>query len=62
MNNFTALRYLDIPEDPTFIPLVASERKEHKSESKNVSAILQSLMESRHVCNLRGRKDIVANT
>ncbi|KAK9407800.1 fatty acid amide hydrolase-like [Crotalus adamanteus] len=46
MNNFTALRYLDIPEDPTFIPLVASERKEHKSESKNVSAILQSLMES----------------
>ncbi|XP_070597977.1 uncharacterized protein [Erythrolamprus reginae] len=46
MNNFTALRYLDIPEDPTFMPLVASERKEHKSESKNASAILQSLMES----------------
>ncbi|XP_026569073.1 fatty acid amide hydrolase-like isoform X2 [Pseudonaja textilis] len=46
MNNFTALRYLDIPEDPTFLPLVVSEKKEHKSESKNVSAILQSLMES----------------
>ncbi|XP_026531252.1 fatty acid amide hydrolase-like isoform X2 [Notechis scutatus] len=46
MNNFTALRYLDIPEDPTFLPLVVSEKKEHKSESKNVSAVLQSLMES----------------
>ncbi|KAG8130122.1 hypothetical protein E2320_016767 [Naja naja] len=42
MNNFTALRYLDIPEDPTFLPLVVSEKKEHKSESKNVSAILQN--------------------
>ncbi|XP_063150647.1 uncharacterized protein LOC134491068 [Candoia aspera] len=46
MNNFTILRYLDIPEDPTFMPVVAAEGKEDNLESKNVSAILQSLMEA----------------
>lgn len=46
-NNFTLLRYLDIAEDPTFMPVVADEGKSDESKSGNVSNILQKLMEIR---------------
>ncbi|KAJ7316116.1 hypothetical protein JRQ81_002278 [Phrynocephalus forsythii] len=46
INNFTLLRYLDIAEDPTFMPAVASEGKSDPSESSNVSDILHKLMET----------------
>ncbi|XP_062979684.1 uncharacterized protein LOC134397005 [Elgaria multicarinata webbii] len=46
LNNFTVLRYLDIVEDPTFVPVVAEEGKSDNSNSGNVSESLQKLMET----------------
>ncbi|KAM7180085.1 uncharacterized protein RBU57_014018 isoform 1-T1 [Macrochelys suwanniensis] len=47
MNNFTLMHYLDIHEDPTFIPEVAAEGRKEKPESKNTSEILKQLIETR---------------
>uniref|UniRef100_A0ABM5FQW8 Uncharacterized protein isoform X1 n=2 Tax=Pogona vitticeps TaxID=103695 RepID=A0ABM5FQW8_9SAUR len=45
-NNFTLLRYLDIAEDPTFVPVVADKEKNEHSKASNVSEILHKLMET----------------
>ncbi|XP_061494805.1 uncharacterized protein LOC133390353 isoform X3 [Rhineura floridana] len=47
VNNLTALRYLDIAEDPTFMPVVAEEEKNGSSISGNTFEILQKLLEIR---------------
>uniref|UniRef100_A0A8C8S821 Amidase domain-containing protein n=1 Tax=Pelusios castaneus TaxID=367368 RepID=A0A8C8S821_9SAUR len=47
MNNFTLMHYLDIHEDPTFIPEVAAEERKEKSETISTSEILKKLMETR---------------
>ncbi|KAF7237565.1 Fatty acid amide hydrolase [Varanus komodoensis] len=44
LNNFTVLRYLDIAEDPTFMPVVAEEEKSDNSKSGNVSECLPELL------------------
>ncbi|KAH0628673.1 hypothetical protein JD844_010085 [Phrynosoma platyrhinos] len=49
INNFTILRYLDIGEDPTFMPVVAAEEKCDHSKSSNVSDILHKLIDKRQV-------------
>ncbi|XP_077202359.1 uncharacterized protein LOC143841636 [Paroedura picta] len=46
VNNFTMLRYLDIPEDPTFIPVVAAEGKTDAAEPRYLSEVLQKLLET----------------
>ncbi|XP_060619406.2 uncharacterized protein [Anolis sagrei] len=45
INNFTILRYLDISEDPTFLPVVAEEGKSDLSKSSNDSEILHKLLD-----------------
>ncbi|CAM5077787.1 unnamed protein product [Natator depressus] len=47
VNNFTLMHYLDIHEDPTFIPEVAAEGRKEKPETKNTLEILRQLMETR---------------
>ncbi|XP_048358647.1 fatty acid amide hydrolase-like [Sphaerodactylus townsendi] len=46
INNFTILRYLDISEDPTFVPVVVAEGKTDSSELENLSDVLQRLLEN----------------
>nr|XP_048674348.1 uncharacterized protein LOC125621522 isoform X3 [Caretta caretta] len=41
------MHYLDIHEDPTFIPEVAAEGRKEKPETKNTLEILKQLMETR---------------
>ncbi|XP_042305510.1 fatty acid amide hydrolase-like [Sceloporus undulatus] len=45
INKFTILRYLDIAEDPTFVPVVAEEGKCDHSKSSNVSEILHKMID-----------------
>ncbi|CAI5796421.1 Amidase domain-containing protein [Podarcis lilfordi] len=62
VNNFTALRFLDLAEDPTFVPVVAEEEKNDHPESENVLEILPKLMEvssrsARPMFNFKGIQD-----
>lgn len=47
------MRSLDIHEDPTFIPEVAAEATEDKSEAKSTSDIIEQLIDGRSVCDVR---------
>ncbi|GAB0177627.1 uncharacterized protein LOC129207839 [Grus americana] len=47
LNNFSLMRSLDIHEDPTFIPEVAAEVTEDKSEAKSTSDIIEQLIDVR---------------
>ncbi|XP_068022087.1 uncharacterized protein [Melanerpes formicivorus] len=47
LNSFLLLRSLDIHEDPTFIPEVAAEGGEDKSEAKNTSNVIEQLLDGR---------------
>lgn len=57
-NNFTALRYLDIAEDPTFIPVVAAEGKIGPSKSEDNAEILQKLMDTGQVVDVDWKKSL----
>lgn len=59
INNFSILRYLDISEDPTFIPVVAAEGKTDSSGLGNVSEILQELLETRQAGGPGKRGEVV---
>lgn len=52
MNNFSLMRSLDIHEDPTFIPEVAAEVTEDKSEAKSPSDVIKQLTDARSVCDV----------
>lgn len=47
MHNLSLMRSLDICEDPTFIPEVAAEVTEDKSEAKSTSDIMKQLIDAR---------------
>lgn len=47
LNNFSLMRSLDIHEDPTFIPEVAAEVTEDKSETKSTLDIIKQLIDTR---------------
>ncbi|KAK2544470.1 fatty acid amide hydrolase [Columba livia] len=47
LNNFSLMRSLDIHEDPTFIPEVAAEVTEDKSEAKSTSDVIEQLIDGR---------------
>lgn len=46
------MRSLDIQEDPTFVPEVAAEVMEDKSEAKSTSDIIEQLIDARSVCDV----------
>lgn len=52
LNNFSLMRSLDIHEDPTFIPEVAAEVTEDKSEAKSTSDVIEQLIDGRSVCDV----------
>lgn len=49
VNNLSLMRSLDIHEDPTFIPEVAAEVTEDKSEAKSTSDVIKQLTDARSV-------------
>uniref|UniRef100_A0A8C9FJU6 Amidase domain-containing protein n=1 Tax=Pavo cristatus TaxID=9049 RepID=A0A8C9FJU6_PAVCR len=62
LNNFSLMRSLDIHEDPTFIPEVAAEVTEDKSETKRTLDIVKQLLDTRpdsasHGFSFKGIKD-----
>lgn len=62
LNNFSLMRSLDIHEDPTFIPEVAAEGGEDKTEAKNTLNIMEQLLDARSVCDVCEQKSKLLGT